>query len=178
MKTNKSIIKLREIALFAMIGALMYLSKILLEFLPNIHLLGVFIVALTVVYRVKALIPIYVFVLITGYFNGFSVWWIPYLYIWAVLWGMTMLLPKNMPKKVRPFVYCAVSALHGLAYGTLYAPFQAVMFGLTFKQTLAWIAVGFVPWDLIHAAGNAATGVLIVPLITLLTKLKAAYEKN
>ena len=28
---------------------------------------------------------------------GFGVWWVPYLYVWTVLWGMTMLLPKKMP---------------------------------------------------------------------------------
>ena len=41
----------KEIAIFGMFGALMYASKIMLEFLPNVHLIGVFTIALTVVYR-------------------------------------------------------------------------------------------------------------------------------
>ena len=160
-----------------MFGALMFVSKILMEGLPNVHLIGMFVISFTVVYRVKALIPIYVFVLITGLYNGFAVWWIPYLYLWTVLWGVTMLLPKNMPRRVAPVVYCAVCALHGLAYGTLYAPFQAIAFHYSFSQTLAWIAAGF-PWDLVHAGGNLVAGLLTVPMIKLLCKLNKVYLRK
>ena len=54
----------REIAVFAMLGAVMYVSKMIMELAPNIHLLGVFTVAFTVVYRKKALYPIYAYVLL------------------------------------------------------------------------------------------------------------------
>ena len=47
----------RETAVFAMLGALMYASKMIMEVIPNVHLLGMFIVAFTVVYRKKALYP-------------------------------------------------------------------------------------------------------------------------
>ena len=53
----------REIAVFAMLGAVMYASKMLMEVLPNVHLLGTFVVAFTVVYRKKALYPIYIYVI-------------------------------------------------------------------------------------------------------------------
>ena len=52
-----------ELVLFAMLGALMFCSKIIMEVLPNIHLLGMFTVTFTLVFRSKALIPIYVNVL-------------------------------------------------------------------------------------------------------------------
>ena len=94
----------REIAIFGLLGALMYASKMLMELAPNIHLLGVFTIAFTVVYRKKALYPIYIYVLLNGIFSGFNTWWVPYLYIWTVLWGVTMLLPKKLPKKIRPFI--------------------------------------------------------------------------
>ena len=81
-------VTVRELTVFAMLGAVMYASKMIMEFAPNIHLVGVFIVAFTVVYRKKAMYPIYVFVFVSGLFGGFSTWWIPYLYIWAVLWGV------------------------------------------------------------------------------------------
>ena len=166
-------ISVREMVIFSMLGALMYVSKMLMEFAPNVHLLGVFTVTFTIVYRWKALYPIYVFVFLVGLFNGFSIWWIPYLDLWAVLWGMTMLLPKKMPNKVRPIVYMVVCALHGYLYGTLYAPFQAICFGLNFKGMVAWIVAGL-PWDCIHGTSNLIAGILIVPLATLLGKL----EKN
>ena len=120
------------------------------------------------VFRKKALFPLYVFVLVTGFFNGFSTWWLPYLYIWTVLWGFTMLLPKQIKPRLQPFAYAGVCALHGFLYGTLYAPAQAVLFGLTPKATLAWIVAGL-PWDAVHGVSNLICGVLlIVPLIRLL----------
>ena len=141
-----------------------------MEWAPNIHFVGVLVVTYTVVYRTRALIPIYLYVLLNGVYGGFGLWWVPYLYVWTILWGITMLLPKNMPRMVAIPVYMAICALHGLAFGTLYAPFQALAMGLNFKQTLAWIAAG-IPFDITHSLGNLAGGMLIVPLATLLRRL-------
>lgn len=159
----------KEITVFGMLGAVMYISKILMEILPNIHLLGVFTIALTVVYRKKALFPIYTYVLINGLFSGFALWWIPYLYVWTVLWGVTMLLPKNMPQKIACPVYMVICGLHGIFFGTLYAPMQALLFGLNFKEMLAWIVAG-IPWDIVHCVGNTVSGILVIPLVKLLKK--------
>lgn len=156
-----------------MLGTLMFCSKILMEFLPNIHLLGMFTMVYTLAFRKKALIPIYVSVLLTGLYFGFNMWWLPYIYIWTILWAVTMALPRNMSKKARYIVYPIVCCLHGLLYGTLYAPAQALMMGLGFKAMLAWIVSGL-PWDLVHGAGNLVAGLLIVPLAELLGKLQKA----
>lgn len=161
----------RETVVFGMLGALMYASKMVMEVAPNVHLLGVFTIAFTVVYRQKALYPIYTYVLLNGIFCGFATWWIPYLYLWTVLWGVTMLLPEKMPKPVRPIVYMSVNACHGFLFGTLYAPAQAILFGYTFKKTIAWIVAGL-PWDLVHGVSNFFCGVLIVPIIILLRRLE------
>lgn len=154
----------------------MYLSKILMEWAPNIHLLAMFTMVFTIVYRVKALIPIYVYVFLNGYFAGFAMWWIPYLYVWTVLWGVTMLLPKKLPAKLT-FVYPIICGLHGLAFGVLYAPYNALVYGLNFKQSLAWIAAGF-PFDCAHALGNFAAGFWIYPLVKLLRKLNKFVPKT
>ena len=159
-----------EICVFAMLGSVMFCSKIIMEFLPNIHLLGMLTMVYTLVFRARALIPIYVYVLLNGLYAGFNVWWIPYLYIWTVLWGVTMLLPKNMPHKVGAVVYHTVCALHGLAFGTLYAPAQALMFGMSASQMVAWIVSGFL-WDALHMAGNFVAGLLILPLYKVLRGL-------
>ncbi len=159
----------REIAVFGMFGALMYASKLLMDAFPNIHLIGVFVVALTVVYRAKALYPIYIFVLVSGLFGGFSAWWVPYLYIWTVLWGFVMLVPRRLPRKVKPVVYLAVCGLHGFMYGTLYAPAQAILFGLNFEGMIAWIVAGL-PFDMIHGVSNLFCGVLIWPIVMVLRR--------
>lgn len=161
---------MRDICVFAMLGALMFASKKIMEVLPNIHLLGLLTVTYTVVYRKRALVPIYLYVMLEGLFSGFNFWWLPYTYIWTLLWAITMILPRNMPKKLKYIVYSMICALHGFAFGTLYAPAQALMFGLNFKQTVAWIIAGL-PYDMIHGFSNLGLGLLAVPLAELLEKL-------
>lgn len=158
---------IKEIAVFGMLEGVMYASKMIMELLPNVHLLGVFIVAFTVVYRQKALYIIYTYVFLNGIFSGFAAWWIPYLYVWTVLWGAVMLLPRKIPRKAEPFVYMMVCAAHGFLFGTLYAPAQAILFGLSFQGMVAWIIAGL-PWDCIHGISNFFCGILIMPLIYVL----------
>lgn len=166
-------LNVREIAIFGMLGALMYASKILMDAFPNIHLIGTLITAITIVYRKKALYPIYVFVFLTGFLHGFANWWIPYLYIWTVLWGMVMLVPRRFVEgktrraKLRPFVYMCVCAAHGFLYGVLYAPVQALMFGLSFDGMIAWIVAGL-PFDITHGISNFCCGLLIMPIVSAL----------
>ena len=169
---NTRKLRVFELVLFPMLGALMFCSKLIMEALPNIHLLGMLTMTYTLVFRKKALLPIYIYVMLNGLFAGFSMWWFPYLYIWTILWGLTMLLPRRMPKKVATVVYPMLCALHGFAYGALYAPAQALMVGLDFEQTLAWIVAG-IPFDLIQGVSNFAVGLLILPLSELLKKLIA-----
>ena len=170
-------LKLKEAVIFGMLGAVMYASKNLMDVLPNIHLIGVFIVAITVVYRKKALYPIYIFVFLTGLLNGFNMWWIPYLYIWAVLWGATMLLPKKLPPKAAPIIYAVVCSLHGFLYGVIYAPAQALLFGLDFKGMVAWIVAGL-PFDITHGISNFISGlILIVPIISILKTAEKTARK-
>ena len=164
----------RETVTFGMLGALMYASKALMELFPNVHLLGVFVIAFTVVYRKKALYPIYIYVFINGIVAGFATWWIPYLYIWTVLWGAAMLLPKKLPVKVKPLIYMILCAMHGFLFGTLYAPAQALLFGLDFKGMVAWIIAGL-PWDFIHGVSNFFCGILICPIIALLSKSEKLF---
>ncbi len=166
---KKKTLSVQEMVVFAMLGTLMFCSKVIMEVLPNIHLLGMFTMVFTVVFRKKALIPIYIYVFINGLYAGFSIWWIPYLYIWTILWGITMLLPKRMPKKVACVVYPIICGLHGIAFGTLYAPAQALMFGMDLKQMIAWIIAGL-PWDIMHCVGDFCAGTLVVPLSELLRK--------
>ena len=161
---------IRDIIIFAMLGTIMFISKLIMEFLPNIHAVAMFIAVFTLVYRWRALIPIYVYVFLVGLVNGFNLWWYPYIYIWTILWGVTMLLPQNMTRKVAVVVYPVVCALHGFAYGTLYAPAQALFFGLNFEQTVAWIVAGL-GFDVIHGVSNFAVGFLILPFSELLHKL-------
>ena len=157
-----------------MLGALMFASKKLMEALPNVHLVGLLLAVITVAFRIKALIPLYLYVFLDGLVGGFSLWWLPYLYVWTPLWGALMLCPRHMKPSVATIVYAILCGLHGLLFGVLYAPAQALIFGLDLNQALAWIAAGF-PFDLIHGISNLALGTLILPLSDLLKKLKRKH---
>ena len=173
-------LRVMEIALFAMFGALMFMTKYLMQAIPNIHLLAMFIAALTIVYRWKALIPLYVYIAIDGIVGGFAMWWIPYLYIWLTLWGAVMVVSpalerRRVSPKVQAVVYMLLCALHGLTFGMAYAPVQALMYGLSFKGMVAWIIAGL--WfDVAHGAGDFVAGTLVVPLAALLRKLGKYFK--
>lgn len=164
-----------RIAVFGLMGALMYVARQAMSALPNIHLTGVFIVVLTVVYRCQALYPLYTFILMEGLFGGFSTWWLPYLYIWTVLWGAVMLLPRNMKPQTAAVVYALVCSCHGFLYGVLYAPAQALIFGLSWEGMLAWIASGLT-FDLIHGFSNLVCGVMIMPLVRVVQRMDKAIQ--
>ena len=160
-----------EIAVYAMLGGLMVAADMVMNVLPNVHLGGMLIVVYTLVYRAKALFPIYVYVVLIGFFEGFGLWWIPYLYIWAILWLAVMLLPRNMPKWLAPIVYGLVCAAHGFGFGFLWLPSQMLFFNYTWEQGLIWWKWGFITADLFHGIGNLVSSILILPLSTLLRRL-------
>ena len=135
----------KEMAVFGMLAGLMFASKQIMEVLPNVHLLGVFTIAITLVYRRKALYPIYGFVLIQGLFSGFAL------------------------GRVKPLQVMLLCAAHGYLYGTLYAPAQALLFGLDWKGMVTWILAGL-PWDFVHGTSNFFCGLLILPLARTLQK--------
>ncbi len=175
MSRNRRKLSVREMAVFAMLGALAFCSKLLMEFAPNIHFLGMFTMLFAIAYRKKGLIPMFLFIFLIGLYYGFGVWWVPYLYLFPLLFLVTLLLPKTMPRKVAVPVYMAVCGLFGLAYGTLYAPFEALVRGFNLQATLTWIAFGF-PYDIVHAVGNVAAAALLVPLAELLCKLEKKHS--
>ena len=160
-----------------MLGALLFCSKLLMEWAPNIHFAGMLTMTYTLVYRRRALIPLYVYVLLAGVYAGFNVWWVPYLYVWTVLWAVTMLLPRRMPRWLACVVYPLVCGLHGLAFGALCAPMQALFFQLNWDMTVAWVIAGL-PFDAIHGVGNLLVGMLIVPLTELMKKLTRVPYKE
>lgn len=164
------------IILLPLLGVLMYASKEIMALLPNIHILAMLIVVYTAVFRWLALVPIYIFVFLSGLFGGFLPWWIPYLYVWTLLWAVIMLLSKNMKPRTAAIVYSVVASLHGFLFGVLYSPVQAIMFGLDFKGTLAWIAAGL-PFDVIHGISNFITTSVAVIIINALKRAIKAQNR-
>lgn len=170
MKTNRHLKRLEELVVFALFGAMMFLSA-QIDIIPNVHPLSLFIVSLTVVYRFKALIPIYLYIMLEGLIGGFNLWWFPYLYIWAVLWGLAMLIPKGISEAAAGVIAAIVSTLHGACFGLLYFPFQLFAFCHgDIREGLIWLASGL-SFDVLHMIGNFASSLLCVPIARLICKL-------
>lgn len=166
----KSKITLKELIVFGMLGAIIFLSDLIMEALPNIHAVAMFVALFTLVYRWKALIPLYVYVGLMGIYSGLALWWVPYLYIWTILWAVIMLIPKRANDKLK-FIFCIIlCSLHGLLFGILYAPMQALMFGLSFEAMITWIITG-TAFDIVHMCGNFAMSFLIIPLYKVMKKI-------
>lgn len=165
--------RLRDLLVLTIFGPLMLLGDLLLEALPNIHLVGVLLVVITAVYRARALIPLYIYVFLSGLWGGFALWWIPYVYIWLALWGLVMLVPRRLSARWQTVLYVAACGIHGYLFGVLYAPAQALLFHLDWQGLLTWISFGL-PFDLIHGTANLiAASLLVYPLVAVLRRLRA-----
>ena len=58
--------RLKDLVIFAVLGSIMFVSHMSMMVIPNIHLNGLLVAAFTLTYRKRALIPIYVFVMVYG----------------------------------------------------------------------------------------------------------------
>ena len=151
-----------ELTLLALLGALLYVGQTALAFLPNIEVVSVLVIAYTVVFGRRALLPIYVFVLLEGVTYGFGLWWMMYLYVWAVLYGAARVLRRN----TSALVWAVVAGFYGLSFGAL-CTIPYLIAGGPGAALASWTS-GLL-FDLLHCAGNFATTlVLYGPLVRAL----------
>ena len=168
-----------DLVIFAMLAAVMFSLKVVLAGLPNIEPVSLLVIVYTAVYRVRALIPIYIYVVLEGLLFGFSVYWYGYLYVWTILWLAVMLIPRaafavsgKWAAVIAPLI-ALLSGAFGLAFGLLMAPPQVYYFGFSLDKIWAWVLAG-IPYDVAHACGNFAFGFAALPLVSLLKKLEAS----
>ena len=160
----------KDTVLFSVYGSMMFAFK-QIEVVPNFHPTALIIATLTIVYGAKALIPTYIFIFLEGLYSGFGIWWFPYLYIWLPVCLLTLILPKKMSSRRATVSVCLICSLHGLLYGTLYAPYQcAVFLNGNIRLMFLWILSGL-PFDALHMAGNFVQSFLAVPLAAVVSKL-------
>ena len=156
----------REIALLALMAALIFASKFVLASIPNINLNAPLMILATVFFGWKALCAVWIYVLLEGLVFGFHAWWVSYLFIWPLLVVTAMLFRRNDSV----WIWAVIAGFWGLLFGPLmYIPYFCIMGG--WKGYFAmWIAG--IPFDLVHCAGNfAATLVLYRPLYKAMSLL-------
>ena len=163
-RVAKSPLTVRELTTFALLTAILLALQVAMAPLPNVELVSLLIVLYTRRYGGKALLIVYLFVLLEGLFYGFGLWFVNYLYVWAVLWGLTMLL-RRMNGLLG---WVILLAAFGLGFGLLCAVPYLFIGGL--NTAVAYFISG-IPFDLAHGASNAVLGALLFkPLDRLLAR--------
>lgn len=138
----------KTITRVALLSAALYVSKLVLEFLPNVEVVTLLIILYTLVLGKETLLIVTVFNLFEGMQWGFGLWWFSYLYTWPALCLIVLVLKKYVKEEFT--VWAVVSGMFGLLFGSFFAVAYLPMdpaYALTY-----WIAG--LPWDLWHGVWN------------------------
>ena len=160
---------LRELVLYALLGAVMYGGKMALAALPNIEPVSLLVIVYTLVFGWKALWPIYLDVFLEWVTWGISAWSVNYLYIWFLLFLVT----RALRRMDSPLSWAVLAGGFGLCFGLLCAPVYGFIGG--WGYAVSWWVSG-IPYDLLHCGGNFAMTLLLYnPCLRVLRELKARY---
>ena len=156
---------LRDLIALSLLSCLMFGAKFALQNIPNVHLGAVLLIVATLRFGYKALYMVFVYIMLEGLFFGFSIWWVPYTYIWAIL--VLAVLPQ---RKHRSWLLLAITgAMHGYLFGAMCSLVTMVLSGV--KAAFAFCVSG-IPYDLIHGTSNF---ILCLVLVRPLYKLAEKY---
>ena len=163
----------RDVALCAIMVAMIEACKLCMQALPNIELTSFLLILFSLRFRRLTLYVVPVFTLIEGLLYGFGLWWVMYLYAWPLL----TLAVRPFDQVDSAFFWAVFSGVFGLLFGLLCAlPYFFIGFaggGLTqgITQMFAWWVAG-IPFDIIHCVSNFALMlVLYRPMSRLLDRL-------
>ena len=115
----------RKITRIALLSAILYIAKVVLEFLPNVELISFLTIIYTLVFGAETLLIVTVFNLFELIQWGFGVWWISYLYVWPLLVLVTMFMKKlsvgTGSGKEEFILWAIVSGGFGLFFGLFFS---------------------------------------------------------
>lgn len=158
-------ISVREITLFAVLGALTFAAKYVMAMLPNIEPVSLCVMLFGTIFGRKSLYPIYLYVAMELLFYGLGTWNVMYLYVWPLL-GLIAWLLRSMKSALG---WAILSGSFGLLFGALCAPVDVVIGGFGYAAA-KWISG--IPFDIAHCIGNFVIAlVLFVPMRKLMEKL-------
>lgn len=157
--------KLAELVLLSILASILLLSQVSLAAIPNVELVSLLIIVYTRYLKKRVFFIISVFVLLEIVLYGPGIWAVSYLYVWAILAAVTMLLDGQDS----PLIWGMVSGLFGLVFGLLCSiPYFAV--GGAAAGFAYWISG--IPFDLVHCVSNLiVTVVLYKPVCLVMERL-------
>ena len=156
----------RELVLYGLLGGLMTASQVAMAALPNIHIVGVLVLLCAQVFGLRALYPVYIFVTLEILIFGMGLWAINYLYVWAILVLIGVVLKKTHAGRLG---WAVAAGVFGMLFGALCAIPHFFIGG--WSMAFAYWISG-IPYDLIHGVANfALTLVLLPPLSRILSQV-------
>lgn len=163
--TQKPAFTTRDIAVMGLLTAVLYGGKIVMAPLPNIEPVSLLVMVYVSVLGLRALLPVYAYVLLEIAMWGLGYWSACYLYVWLVL-ALAAWLLRRMDSALG---WAMLSGAFGLCFGALCALTYWAAGGWAFA--LSWWISG-IPFDLLHGAGNFILAlVLFKPCRNLLKRL-------
>ena len=144
----------REIALFGLLGAMMYAAKVAMAFLPNIEPVSFMVMLLAVCFGWKGLFAVYLYVFLEYALWGIGLWSACYIYVWLILF----VLARSVRGMESPLGWALISGVFGLLFGFLCAPVYLVTGG--WSAAISWWMAG-IPMDLVHGISNFVIALLL-----------------
>ena len=165
MKSSKTLITVRDIALFGVLGGLTFAAKLVMSGLPNIEPVSLMVMLFAVTFGKKCIYPIFVYVAMEILVYGINLWNIYYLYVWLIL----ALAAYCMRKQQERLPWAILSAVFGLMFGALCGITDIFIFGFG-AAVGKWISG--IMFDVIHCVANFVIALLLFnPLRNLMHKL-------
>ncbi len=158
LKSRTHLLKLVELIILIFMGALMYVSQVIMAPLPNIELVSFLTIIVARRFSFKSLISVYVFAFLEIMTYGIAIWNVMYLYVWTIL-ALIVILFRKIDNVI---LYTVISGIFGIAFGTLCSVPYFVTGGVS--MGVAWIISGF-SFDITHCIGNIVlTAILYIPI--------------
>ena len=162
---------IREITLFAVLGAMMFALQVVMAPLPNIEPVSLLTMLFAAVFGWKSMYSVYVFVVMEILFYGISTWNVYYLYVWTVLALGAILLRKS----TQPLAWALLSGMFGLFFGALCGIVDVFIGGFAYAAS-KWVSG--IPFDLLHCGGNFAIALIMFkPLRSAMEKLYGRMKR-
>jgi len=121
--------------------------KIAMAPLPNIEPVTLLVIVYAVAFGRRGIFPVFVYIFLEGLLFGFGIWWVSYLYIWPLLFVVSLRLANCKS----PLLWALVAGLFGLLFGALCA-IPYLLAGGIHAAIAYWVAGLY--FDLIHGGAN------------------------
>jgi len=157
----------RDIAELGIMSAALSAGKFALSFLPNIEVVTLLIILYSIYFGKKAILSVFIFIVIESVLWGFGLWTIMYIYIWPGLVYLALVFRS----KNQAFFWALFAGIFGLIYGGLCSLVYFVINGA--NAGAAWWIAG-IPFDIVHGMSNF---VIVIILFKPLSAVLNGYKK-